>query len=69
MSKATTYVIVGIIFGMLAIVGQLEYRDSVEADQRYCYMVEQGHWPDYDSRYKRDCGGNNPPKFRENKSM
>ena len=41
--------------------------DEVELEQRqYCNNVRDGVWPDYEpGRYKRECGGKDPPKFNE----
>jgi hypothetical protein len=43
-------------------VGRMDLEDSIQADQTYCKMVKDYKasdgaigWPDYESRYDRDC--------------
>lgn len=37
------------------IVGRMDYDDAVLQDEAYCANVHSRLWPDYESRYKRDC--------------
>ena len=41
--------------------------DELELEQQqYCNNVRDGIWPDYErGRFKSECGGEDPPKFRE----
>lgn len=44
------------------IVGRMDYQDAVLQDEAYCANVHSGLWPDYESRYKRDCKTANESK-------
>lgn len=56
-----TVVLVAVI-----IVGNQDKRALEEEQRRYCNNVSQGVWPDYKGTFKKECGGNNPPKFNGN---
>ena len=39
--------VVATLLAAYGIVGAMDYRDEQRDEQRYCEMVESGHWPDY----------------------
>lgn len=45
-------VAVTILFGK---VGQMDMQDKQEEEKRYCDMVRDGVWPDFDKKYREMC--------------
>jgi len=46
------------ITGTLALfgwVGQEDYKQAKQAQDQYCKMVRDGHWPDYEGKYAQWC--------------
>ncbi len=35
------------LLGAFAFVNQMDYDDAIKAEQHYCDMVREGHWPHY----------------------
>tara|TARA_R110000822_G_scaffold297839_2_gene420515 strand:+ start:483 stop:716 length:234 start_codon:yes stop_codon:yes gene_type:complete len=43
-----------VLFLILGIAGNMDYRDAVLAEQHYATMICDGHWPDY-KELKPEC--------------
>lgn len=59
--------IVGLLAIALAviIVGMCDKQAQEAEHNQYCNNVREGVWPDYRETFKAECGGKDPPKFRE----
>lgn len=56
-----------LIAACVIFVGICDKQDAEAESQRYCDNVRKGAWPDYErGRYKKECGGEDAPKFNEN---
>lgn len=53
-NKAVTVIAV-VAFGLLCVVGRLDYEDAVAEEALYCNNVKNGTWPDYDGIYADVC--------------
>tara|TARA_R110002020_G_scaffold46129_1_gene131400 strand:- start:115 stop:330 length:216 start_codon:yes stop_codon:yes gene_type:complete len=47
MNKPTKILLGTVLFLILGIAGNMDYRDAVLAERHYVTMVCDGHWPDY----------------------
>ena len=47
MNKPTKILLGAVLFLILGIAGNMDYRDAVLAERHYVTMVCDGHWPDY----------------------
>ena len=50
-----TIAIILVIFGALAIAGQMDFDDAQTEQEHYCEMVKMKAWPDYQGTYKKYC--------------
>lgn len=50
----------------VTVLGCIKKSEVDEELAQYCNNVARGSWPDYEpGRFKRDCGGTEPPRFIE----
>lgn len=56
MSRAVCYVLLGVLITLcVGKLSNMEYQDAKDRDSRYCSMVRDGTWPDYDGLYAKMC--------------
>lgn len=44
-----------LILLVMGLVGSMDFDDARHHQSRYCKMVAEGAWPDYDKVYKDEC--------------
>lgn len=56
MKRAFLYMAIGLVVSLcVGKVGQMDYQDAQQKEKRYCEMVEDKTWPDYDGTYEEMC--------------
>ena len=57
------------LFGIVSIVGGMDYEDAKTQQALYCDNVKSGVWPDYEGTYVSECENKYGPKKVEKVSF
>lgn len=45
-----------VVFGLMSFVTTIDFNDALVEQERYCQMVSDGLWQDYQGIYLTECG-------------
>ena len=43
------------LLGLFGLAGAMDYEDQQAEQERYCEMVKEGFWPDFNGTYRDEC--------------